>query len=101
MMKQLFEYAVRERDRGVYDFTEIISGFYRKLDLEYNDIPTRNSFTNRLLRIMKEYVETDPRYQGKIDNYLNKIGLTQLVLSGLASWFDIVLQCSLVCCWGG
>ena len=72
LMKQLFEYAVRERDRGVYDFTEIISGFYRKLDLEYNDIPTRNSFTNRLLRIMKEYVEIDPRFQGRMDNYLSK-----------------------------
>ncbi len=60
-MKQLFEYASGERDRGVYDFTEIISGFCRKLDLEYN--PTRNSFTNRLLKMMKDYVETDPRAQ--------------------------------------
>ncbi|MBI2936718.1 MAG: hypothetical protein HYY22_00775 [Thaumarchaeota archaeon] len=34
LMKQLFEYAARERDRGVYNFTEIVSGFYRKLDSE-------------------------------------------------------------------
>lgn len=25
----------------------------------------RNSFTKRLLKMMKEYVETDPRYQRK------------------------------------
>lgn len=66
-MKQLFEYAVGARDRGMYDFTEIIGGFYRKLDSEYSS--TRNSFTNRLLKIMKDYIETDPRAQLRLDQF--------------------------------
>ena len=55
LIKQLFEYASSERDRGVYDFTRVISGFYRTLNPEDN---TKN-FTNRLLKMMKDYVETE------------------------------------------
>ena len=69
LMKQLFEYAVRERDRGVYDFTQVIDGFYRKTDTGNNGNSMRNSFTNRLLKMMKDYVETDPRAQLRMDQF--------------------------------
>ena len=68
MLKQWFEYARRERERGVYDFTQIVHGFYRKLSLEYDD-STRNTLTRRLIRMMKEYIETDPRYQSRMDEF--------------------------------
>lgn len=66
-MKQLFEYAVLERDRGVYDFTEVISGFYKKINTQYN--PMKNTFTSRLLKMVKDYVETDPRAQLRMDQF--------------------------------
>ncbi|MCP8309024.1 MAG: hypothetical protein H3Z54_10085 [archaeon] len=69
MLKQLFEYAGRERNRGVYDFTEIMRGFYKKLSSEYDSNSTRNTLTKRLLKMMKDYVDTDPRTQLRIDQF--------------------------------
>ncbi len=57
------------RVKNVYDFTEIVSGFYRRLASEHND-SGRNSTTKRVMGLMKHYVDTDPRYQMRIDEVL-------------------------------
>ena len=69
MLKQLFEYATVERDKGIRDFTEIISGFYARVNFAHDDNSQGNSFTKRFTKMMKEYVETDPKYQSRLDEY--------------------------------
>jgi len=65
------DYARIKRDEGVYDFTEVLAGFYKQLlDSSYTDEATsKNTFTKRFIKLVKEYVETDPRYQGRMDSY--------------------------------
>lgn len=68
MFKALFEYAGEMRAKNVYDFTEIVSGFYRRLASEHGS--GRNSTAKRVMGLMKHYVDTDPRYQMRIDEVL-------------------------------
>jgi len=65
------DYAKTKRDKGIYDFTEILSGFCKQLlDRGYTDeVNNRNSFTKRFMKLVKEYVGTDPRYQSRMDQY--------------------------------
>ena len=67
----MLDYAKVKRDEGVYNLTEILAGFYKQLlDSGYKDDATnRNTFTKRFMKLVKEYVETDPRYQSRMDNY--------------------------------
>ncbi|MEM3538448.1 MAG: hypothetical protein QW193_04380 [Nitrososphaerales archaeon] len=71
LFKSLLNYAKVKRDEGVYDFTEILAGFYKRL-LNHgydNEANSKNAFTKRFMKLVKEYVETDPRYQSKMDSY--------------------------------
>ena len=69
LFKALFDYADEIRGRNVYDFTEIVGGFYKRLASE-RDNPDRNPITKRIMALMKNYVDTDPRYQMRIDEVL-------------------------------
>ena len=69
LFKALFEYAGEMRVRNVYDFTELVNGFYKRLASE-RDNSDRNSITKRVMVLMKNYVDTDPRYQMRIDEVL-------------------------------
>ncbi|MGQ9719445.1 MAG: hypothetical protein ACUVWK_06395 [Nitrososphaerales archaeon] len=65
------DYAKIKRDEGVYDFTEILSGFYKQL-LNHgyaDDANTTNTFTKRFMKLVKAYVETDPRHQSRMDGF--------------------------------
>lgn len=82
VMERLFESMVRltgfsrrcsitrgdMRQRNVYDFTEIVGGFYAKLASEYEN-DSKNSLTKRVLNLVRRYVETDPRHQSRMDQY--------------------------------
>lgn len=62
--------------------TEILGNFYQE---RLNDgvlTGNGNSLAKRFRNLVKEHVETDPRYQGKIDNYLNKSATDLLEISG-------------------
>lgn len=68
LLKSLFQYARKRRDEGVSDFTDILNGFYHERLLDsMND--GRNAITKRFCSLVKEYVETDPRYQKKMDEF--------------------------------
>jgi len=72
LFKSLLNYAKVKRDEGVYDFTEILAGFYKQLlAIGYAENTTnRNNVTKRFMKLVKEYVETDPRYQSKMDEFV-------------------------------
>lgn len=71
LFKSLFQYARERRDEGVYDFTEILSGFYRDvLSPNYSsDNSSRSNLAKRFMNLIKEYVATDPRYQSRLDEF--------------------------------
>ena len=69
LLKRLFEYAKVKRAENVYDFTAIMDGFYKLLSKENYEDNGRNTLTNRFLKIAKEYVQTDPRHQLRIDQF--------------------------------
>ncbi len=69
LFKALFEYADEMRAKNEHDFTEIVSGFYKRLASERNN-SDRNSTAKRIMALMKNYVDTDPRYQMRIDEVL-------------------------------
>jgi len=64
-MKELFEYAREMREKHVYDFTEIVDGFYKRLLPEDG----KDSLAKRAMTLMKNYVETDPRQQFRIEQF--------------------------------
>ena len=86
LWKKLFEYADQKRDDGLYDFTEIVIGFYRELNVQYDGDSVRNNLTRRVLKMMKDYAETDPRYQSRIDEFAKvssqqmKFNLTEFIV---------------------
>ncbi len=69
LFNALFIYAREKQDQNVNDFTEIVSGFYRRLASEHYD-SGRNSMTKRVMELMKHHIGTDPRYQMRIDEVL-------------------------------
>ena len=70
LLKSLFQYAGKRREEGVYDMTEILDGFYReRLMAEEASNGNKNGLSKRFRRLVNEYVETDPRYQSKIDKF--------------------------------
>lgn len=79
MLKSLLNYARVKRDEGVYDFTEILAGFYKQLlDTGYADgTISRNNFTKRFIKMVKEYVEIDTRHQSRMDKYVSARDVTR------------------------
>ena len=68
LLREFFDFADELRYKGIYDITEILTGFYNELNPKY-DGESRNNLTKRVLKMMKDYVETDPRYQSRIDEF--------------------------------
>ncbi len=64
----MFEYARRRRDEGVYDFTQIMHEYSKYVLPEFLS-NSRNNLAKRVNGIIREYVDTDPRYQSKLDAY--------------------------------
>lgn len=71
MIKRLFEYASIQRQRDVYDFTKIAKEFYATL-MNEEDNSSRDTFTRRFTRRLKDYVDTDPRYQSRLDSLFDE-----------------------------
>jgi len=67
-LKELFEYARRRREEGVYDFTQIMDE-YSKYVLPELVRNSRNTLAKRFIVIIREYVATDPRQQTRLDIY--------------------------------
>ena len=71
LVKTLFAYAKEKRNKGVCDFTEILAQFHtdvlRPLEEGYRD--SRDSHAKRFLGLVKEYIQTDPRCQSRIENF--------------------------------
>jgi hypothetical protein len=83
LLKDLFDYAKESRKAGIFDFSEIISGFRRKLgEIDASE----NPFAKKFIKNAKEFLASDPKYQTKLplstvaDHNLEDIALP----SGLA-----------------
>jgi hypothetical protein len=63
LLKDLFDYAKESRKAGIFDFSEIISGFCRKLG-EIN--ASENAFTKKFIKNAKGFLASDPKYQTKL-----------------------------------
>lgn len=70
VFNSLFTYAREKRHQNVNDFTEIVGGFYRQMLREYEAGVSRNGSVKKILAVMRSYVDTDPRYQMRIDEVL-------------------------------
>ena len=69
LLRSLFQYAAKRREEGVYDLTRILSGYLNEYLNSDVVMSGRNNFAKRLREMAKVYVETDPRYQSRIDSY--------------------------------
>jgi hypothetical protein len=68
LLKELFDYARRRRNEGVYDFTQIMHEYSKYVLPEFLE-NSKNALGKRLNLMIREYVATDPRYQSKLDGY--------------------------------
>lgn len=71
LLREFFEYADELRYKGIYDVTEIASGFYRTELKEYLAENGNKSslFLKRFVKVAKEFVDNDPRYQSRLDEF--------------------------------
>ena len=70
-MKTLFVYAQGKREEGMRDFTEILAHFYEdvlRTNEAENQIRKESNF-RRFAALVKDYIETDPKKQSRIDNF--------------------------------
>jgi hypothetical protein len=71
LVKTLFAYAHEKREEGVCDFTEVLVQFHadvlRPLEEEYRD--GRDSHGKRFVGLVKQYIQTDPRRQSRIESF--------------------------------
>ncbi len=69
LLRALFDYARRRREEGVYDFTQIMHEYSKYALPEFLSDTTRNNLAKRINNLIREYVDTDPRYQCKLDSF--------------------------------
>ena len=71
LVRTLLSYARERREEGIHDFTEILSCFYRDVltTRDSDDVSSRGLYHKRFIKQMKEFIETDPRYQSKMDEF--------------------------------
>ena len=76
LVNTLFSYACKRREVGVYDFNEILTSFDRDVlrIIESENLPSRNNFAKRFTKLVREFIETDPRYQSKNDSFYMQKG---------------------------
>ncbi len=70
----MFRYANKKRLEGENDFTNDIDMYYREvLSNNMDEEPyTKKSFTKKFARLIREYVESDPREKNRMDAFLNR-----------------------------
>lgn len=69
LLKTLFDYARSSRESGQNDFTYIMKE-YSKSALLPEIQAGKNTLAKRLYEMIKDYAETDPRYQAKLVSFL-------------------------------
>ena len=71
LLREFFDYADELRYKGVFDVTEIADGFYRnELRVYLEENGNKGSlFLKKFMKIAKQFVETDPRYQSRLDEF--------------------------------
>jgi len=63
LIREFFAYAIERRSDGVIDFAAIVEGF--RMALQSNS--SRDGAASRkVLKIMREFLATDPRYQKRL-----------------------------------
>ncbi len=72
---EIFEHADELRCKGVYDITEIVNGFYRHELREYleENGSKASLFLKRFVRLTQHFVDTDPRYQSRMDRFCEEV----------------------------
>ncbi len=69
-MKGLLQYASRKRDNAIYDVTEILRCYYDDVLKIEGLVDGRNgNLAKKVSSLVKEFLETDPRYQSRMDQY--------------------------------
>jgi len=66
LLKGLFEYARERREEGQHDFTLIVKEYSRSVLLPEVHRTGKNTLAKRFYEMIKEYAETDPRYQARL-----------------------------------
>lgn len=71
MLREFFEYADEKRIKGEFDITNISREYYRdELKPYFEENGHKASlFLRKFLLMNKRFVDTDPRYQSRIDNF--------------------------------
>jgi hypothetical protein len=63
VIREFFAYAIERRRDGVMDFAAIVEGFRRALQ---GDSSKDGAFSRKVLKIMREFLATDPKYQKRL-----------------------------------
>ncbi len=62
LLKALFDYARERREEGIRDFGEIVSGFRNSLI----DMDCNGGISKKFVKLIKDFLATDPLYQRKL-----------------------------------
>jgi hypothetical protein len=73
-LKEFFEYADEKRLKGEFDVTQIVREYFRdELRPYFEENGHKASlFLRKFLSMTRQFVETDPRHQSRIDEYTNE-----------------------------
>lgn len=63
VIREFFAYAIERRRDGVMDFAAIVEGFRRVLQA---DSSRDGAVSRKVLKIMREFLATDPKYQKRL-----------------------------------
>jgi len=63
LIREFFAYAIERRRDGVMDFAAIVEGFRRALQA---DGSRDGAASRKVLKIMREFLATDPKYQKRL-----------------------------------
>lgn len=70
--RALFDYASRRREEGEHDFTVVVKGYSR--DVLFPEVQNgKNSLAKRMYEMIKNYAETDPRYQSRLVGFFDAV----------------------------
>jgi len=71
LLREFFDHADELRCKGIYDVTEITEGFCIRELRGYleQDGSKASVFLKRFMKLARQFVETDPRYQRRMDEF--------------------------------
>jgi hypothetical protein len=75
LLRELFDYADERRTKGEYDVTKITEEYYRnELRPYFEENGNKASlFLRKFLTMTKHFVDTDPRYQSRLDDFAKTV----------------------------